>query len=147
MYKFIYSLAFTVAIAAGAVAFTPSLAEAQCTWGCRCEGTACGCNSNGSGKSCDNGGSGCVVEKCGAPVELVFAPDGSVVRLAVNTQQEQTGSDAAAAVTTDIGGETRWEYKSDGVSVARNCSGVIVARRYEADVAAAARLRHRTVTL
>jgi hypothetical protein len=45
------------------------------------------------------------------------------------------------------GGATRWEYVSDGLSVARDCRGVIVARYYDPQLAAEIRRKDRTITL
>ncbi|HEX2079958.1 MAG TPA: hypothetical protein VHG08_19730 [Longimicrobium sp.] len=146
-------LILLLAAAAASIAPFPQQAEAQCKWGCRCMDNACGCNSNGSGSSCDNGGNGCVVTGCDSQVTQVeFAPDGSIVRFASTTPAPSAG-DAVQSVTADspeamavaLGGSYRWEYLADGRSVARHCSGLILARYY--DPAAAAALREQTRTL
>lgn len=141
--------------AAAATALLPQQAEAQCKWGCRCMDNACGCNQNGSGSSCDNGGNGCVVTMCDVQVTRVeFAPDGSVVRFASTTSAPSAGG-PMAVVTTDppeavavaLGGGYRWEYLADGRSVARHCSGLILARYYDPGLAAALREQTRTLFL
>ncbi|MBW3656617.1 MAG: hypothetical protein KY444_10980 [Gemmatimonadetes bacterium] len=150
MKKLICSLAAAVALTVASAALTPGTAEAQCTYGCACEKGACGCNSNGNGDRCDAGGTGCVVSKCGTEEELAFAPDGSVIRLASAAVDEDPARQPAGnepAPTGAMSGSTRWEYVSDGHSVARNCSGVVVARYYDARTAAAIRRKDSTLTL
>ncbi|HET7464419.1 MAG TPA: hypothetical protein VFJ82_24380 [Longimicrobium sp.] len=129
-----------------APAALPTAAQAQCTWGCTCRDSACGCNSNGSGSSCVNGGNGCVVYKCGSEQgPLVLGADGSVVRVAslatASAAWSAPGPFAAVAV------QSRWEYRSPGRSVARHCSGVVVARYFDRTAAAAVRRRQRTLTV
>ncbi|HET7232137.1 MAG TPA: hypothetical protein VFJ16_19175 [Longimicrobium sp.] len=117
-------------------------ALAQCTWGCMCQGTACGCNSNGSGSSCTTGGSGCVVYKCGAETgPLVFGADGSPVRVAT------IGLPARSLSPFGVSVRSRWEYRTAGRSVARHCSGVVVARYFDRGAAAAVRQRQRTLVV
>jgi hypothetical protein len=112
-------------------------------------GSACGCNSNGNGGRCDASGSGCVVTQCHEAM-LFFAPDGSVVRLAsaeagdAAAEQRQA---PAARPEAELGGTTRWEATQDGRSVARHCSGVVVARYYAAAEVAAIRDASRTLRL
>jgi len=124
----------------------PKAAHAQCTWGCTCRDNACGCNSNGSGSSCVNGGNGCVVYKCASDQgPLVLGADGSVVRVASLAtplaRLAAPGPFAAVAV------HSRWEYRAPGRSVARHCSGVVVARYFDRTAAAAVRHRQRTLTV
>jgi hypothetical protein len=128
-------MALMMALAlAGALYAGP--AAAQCIWGCACVGRSCGCNSNGSGERCDTGGHGCVVSMCDAGGMALLAPDGSPVRLAA-----ANGPAPAAAV------QSRWEYRGHGRSVARHCSGVVVARYFDRSAAAAVRARQRTLVI
>lgn len=138
-------LAATAALLAAQAAL-PAAARAQCTWGCMCQGSACGCNSNGSGSSCVNGGTGCVVYKCGAEQgPLVLGADGSVVRVAsLATPLSRLAIPAPFAA---VAVQSRWEYRAPGRSVARHCSGVVVARYYDRTAAAAVRHRQRTLTV
>jgi hypothetical protein len=140
---------------AASLAVTPVTAEAQCHWGCHCEANMCGCNRNGSGSSCDNGGTGCMVVGCNSQVTQVeFAPDGSIVRFASTTPApvadkavEPAAMDSPEAMAVALGGSYRWEYLADGRSVARHCSGLILARYYDPAVAAALREQTRTLLL
>ena len=110
---------------------------------------ACGCNSNGNGGRCDASGSGCVVTQCNEAM-LFFAPDGSVVRLA-SAEAGNAAAEQREALATrpeaELGGTTRWEATQDGRSVARHCSGVVVARYYAAAEAAVLRDASRTLRL
>ena len=112
------------------VAVTPSTAAAQCTWGCACMGTAFGCNSNGNGGRCDATASGCVVSGC-TGTKMSFAPDGSAAQFAAN----------------DAKPKSRWEWVANGREVERACSGVVIARRFDAAEADAIRRQHRTILL
>jgi hypothetical protein len=143
MKKLITSLAMAVCIVAVSAAVAPSSLEAQCVYGCACEEGACGCNSRGNGDRCDAGGTGCVVSACD-PKPVAFAADGSVIRLASTAEAPSAPADAGGA---QGGGATRWEYVSDGLSVARDCRGIIVARYYDPQLAAAIRAKDRTITL
>jgi hypothetical protein len=131
------------------VSLTPVVAEAQCHWGCRCEGNDCGCNRNGSGSSCDNGGTGCVVSGCGTELTHgTFAPDGSFATFA-STSTDALSSDGehASMETPASGGSYRWEFASPGYSVARHCSGVVLERYFDRATAAAVRERTRSFTI
>ncbi|HEX8433385.1 MAG TPA: hypothetical protein VF625_18995 [Longimicrobium sp.] len=143
--KLIIAVATIVLAPVGAVALTPSSAAAQCKWGCACQGTSCGCNSRGNGADCVASGTGCVVGTCGAEDHgVAFAPDGSVVRLASQARPDTT---MGAELTPSLGETARWEFVSAGHSVARHCSGIIVARYFDSATAAALRDRDRTLTL
>lgn len=149
MQRWILSLWTAAALSAAAVALAPARAEAQCSWGCACMGNACGCNSNGNGSRCDASGSGCVVTGCNI-TRLYFAPDGSVVRLVPAEADAPAGEqteEPAARPDEDLGGTTRWEAAQGGRSVARHCSGVVVARYYAAEEVAAIREASRTLRL
>lgn len=128
--------------------FVPARAEAQCLWGCSCVGSACGCNQRGNGGKCDATATGCIVSQCNE-ARLYFAPDGSVLRLALG--EDDPGAERTEAFAeqheTQLGGTTRWEAAGDRRSVARHCSGVVVARFYAAEEAAAIREALRTLTL
>jgi hypothetical protein len=149
MKRWIPSLMIGAALSLAAIAFAPAQAPAQCTWGCACMGSSCGCNGNGNGSRCDASGSGCVVTGC-SQTRLFFAPDGSVVRLAsteaAGPVAEQT-EDPVPRPDEDLGGITRWEAAQNGRSVARHCSGVVVARYYPAAEVAAIRDASRTLRL
>ena len=119
-------------------------AAAQCIWGCNCSGSACGCNSNGAGGSCATGGRGCVVTMCAVENRMMLAPDGSVVSLMETREKETSGARALVAPTTV---QSRWEYRGPGRSVARHCSGVVVARYFDRSTAAAVRARQRVMTI
>jgi hypothetical protein len=149
MTRWISSLSVCAALLIAQAAFAPAPADAQCTWGCTCMGSACGCNSNGNGGRCDASGSGCVVTKCTEKAMLYFAPDGSVVRLASADGGDPASEPQAqpAAPQAELGGTTRWEAAQDGRSVARHCSGVVVARYYAVAEAAAIRDASRTLRL
>lgn len=148
MHKSISGVLLGAVLVIAAAAFAPAPVLAQCSWGCTCMGDACGCNSNGNGGRCDAGGSGCVVTRCGTAVTFYFAPDGAVVRLAV---AEAAAGDAEPEGTVvpdpDLGGTTRWEAASSGRSLARHCSGVVLARYYAREEAAAIREASRMLTL
>jgi len=138
-------------------------AAAQCTWGCACVGNACGCNSNGLGERCVTGGRGCVVSMCDAGGMALLAPGGSPVRLAAAPAGSAgTAAPTAAAARMDARGanaaetpalfataaiQSRWEYHGRGRSVARHCSGVIVARYFDRSAAATTRARQRTLVI
>lgn len=147
MKSLISTLAAAVVLAVAGIAAAPADAAAQCHWGCACTGSACGCNSNGNGGRCDAGATGCVVSGCNVErAELmVFAPDGSLARLAANEDEGRDGSMSRTLGADELGGTTRWEAVADGVSVARHCSGLVIARYY--DRMAAATLRGQTETL
>lgn len=152
MNKLISSLALAAAFALAGVAIAPSAAEAQCVYGCACQGGACGCNSNGTGDGCTASGEGCVVSTCDDTTiqSVAFAPDGSVVQFASETEGEGanvTSADGVRSLRAQLSGSTRWEYVSAGLSVARNCSGLIVARVYDRQAAAAIRQKDRTLTI
>ena len=150
MQRWISSLAVSAVLAVAALAFAPASAEAQCSWGCACAGSACGCNSNGNGGRCDSGATGCVVSACNE-TRLYFAPDGSVLRFAsAETTQgvaNEVKEDAPLQPQSELGGTTRWEAAQDGRSVARHCSGVVLARYYAREEAAAIRQASGTLTL
>ena len=136
-------------LATAAVAGAPETAAAQCQWGCTCMGNACGCNQNGSGSRCDLGGTGCVLTGCDTEKKITFAPDGSVVGVegwstAVEGEVRVT---AIASVDAEASGSVRWEYVAEGRSVARHCSGLILAHHYEPNVAASLRESVRTLRL
>lgn len=141
MKRLFSTLLLSFAAATAAVAAAPAGVEAQCTWGCACMGNACGCNSNGDGGRCDASGSGCVVTKCSVQTSfLLFAPDGSVIRLAAT-------EDAGGEVAVEMGGATRWEASERGGSVARHCSGLVLARYYPPERAESIREESRELTL
>ncbi|HEX9937205.1 MAG TPA: hypothetical protein VGB15_08780 [Longimicrobium sp.] len=137
-------ISLIIATAALLLAF-PVPAAAQCTWGCACRESACGCNSTGSGSGCVNGGNGCVVYRCAAEEgPVVLAPDGSAARPALDgtgKPAEMRTLFAAAPV------QSRWEYRAPGRSVARHCSGIVVARYFDRTAAADVRRRQRTLTI
>jgi hypothetical protein len=145
MRRFSLILAAAATLLAVPAAF-PKTAQAQCTWGCVCRDNACGCNSNGSGSSCVNGGTGCVVYKCDSEQgPLVLGADGSVVRLAsLATPRARL---AAPEPFAGVAVHSRWEYRAPGRSLARHCSGVVVARFFDRTAAAAVRHRQRTLTV
>ena len=149
MQRWISSLVHLAVFVAAAAVFAPVRAEAQCLWGCSCVGSACGCNQRGNGGKCDATATGCVVSQCNE-ARLYFAPDGSVLRLASGEEgglaAEWTQPPAQSA-KAELGGTTRWEAAGDGGSVARHCSGVVVARFYASEEAAAIREASRTLTL
>lgn len=150
MQRSMLSLAAGAVLALAALAAVPAAAEAQCSWGCACMGTACGCNSNGNGGRCDASGSGCVVTQCNES-RLYFAPDGSVLRFASaespSGAAEPEQAEAPLDPRSELGGTTRWEAAPDGRSLARHCSGVVLARYYAREDAAAIREASRTLTL
>lgn len=147
MQRWISSLFACTALALAAVALAPAPARAQCSWGCTCINNACGCNMNGNGGRCDATATGCVVSGCSA-TRLFFAPDGSVARLASVEDAEGAAEPRQAGVAdAGPGGTTRWEAARDGRSLARHCSGVVLARYYPRDQAAAIREASRTLTL
>lgn len=162
----IASLALAFVAAVVAIPSSPTGGAAQCKWGCKCMETSCACNSFGDGGRCDASGSGCVVSGC-IPTNMAgdgervtagldFALDGSV-----HFVVHEAGAPAPAAGTFASlpGGarepapegrgalDGRWEYVAPGRSVARHCSGVVVARYYDRDTAAAARERTRSIVL
>lgn len=156
MAKILATLAGALLTAAAAIAAVPAAAEAQCHWGCTCEGNACGCNRNGSGSKCDNGGTGCVVTGCNVEMTLLeFAPDGSIARFASRAADADAAEpvrEAKAAATPEglvqeIGGSFRWESLEEGRSVARHCSGLILGRYYDRRTAAALREETRTLSI
>jgi hypothetical protein len=132
-----------------AVWAAPAPAQSTCVWGCHCEGSSCGCNSRGSGGSCDTGGSGCVVTKCGTEEVLRLAPDGSVVRLASSPAARRAAPRPAAPEPTAAHPQVRarWEYVALGRSVARHCTGVVIAHYYAPPVAAALRARQGSISI
>lgn len=143
MMKLIFAFAVTMLAPVAAIALTPSSATAQCKWGCACQGASCGCNSRGNVADCVASGTGCVVGTCGAEDHgVTFAADGSVVRLT-----SEARGDSAREADAAPGGTARWEFVSAGHSVARDCSGVIVARYFDSATAAALRERDFVITL
>lgn len=100
-------------------------AEAECTAKCGCiSGEGCGCQSTGgNGSTCDASGDGCFVHRCDAhtsSASAFLAPDGSVLFHGA-TQADEDGM-----IETFQSG--LWEILPSGISVAKNCSGVIVDR-------------------
>ncbi len=128
----------------GAFVGVPDVA-AQCQWGCRCVGDACGCSKTGNGSSCAASGDGCVVNGCSGggdhqPHGVAFSADGAPVLL---RDIEDRAADGAASLLASA----RWEEGEDGVRVARDCSGAVVARRYAAGLAAEIRRREGELTV
>ncbi len=130
MKKLLGTIGAVALLAVGAVAAAPEAAAAQCSWGCACVGNACGCNMNGNGGRCDASGSGCVITQC-KDAKVFFAPDGSVIHLAIDETEAAT----------------RWEWIEDGREVERTCSGLVLARRFDVDEADAIRKQHSTLSL
>jgi hypothetical protein len=134
---------FPMLAAAALLAFaSPRPARAQeCTTKCGCFGDGCGCQSSGgNGGECSASGNGCFVKKC-EPVDNVgFAADGSTLLAAA-----APGEGKSAAASRKSAESARWVATAPGVFVARNCAGVIVARRY--DTLAAATVRKRQAAL
>lgn len=128
----------------GSLTMAPEVA-AQCQWGCRCVGDACGCSKIGNGSSCTASGDGCVVVGCEGggdlqPHGVAFSADGSPVF--------RVDADGGAADGADpLPASARWAETEDGVRVARNCSGAVIARRYGAALAAEIRRREGELTV
>ena len=143
MKRILTSLAIFAAAALAPLAI-PQTAEAQCTLKCTCYSDGCGCsNQNGNGSQCDASGNGCFVKACGSHADpevdqspVGFAADGSVLLASTDRAGATTFS---AAPAPPAGSE--WQETRADVFVARNCAGVIVARRYGAVAAAEVRRR------
>ncbi|WP_331051686.1 hypothetical protein [Longimicrobium sp.] len=66
-----------------------------------------------------------------------FAPDGSLIRLARHAGTHAPGQQRVAEPNerAALAGSTRWESVQQGHEVERHCSGIVVARRYDAQAA------------
>ncbi len=106
-----------------------------CTMKCGCISDGCGCqNEGGNGSACTASGNGCFVDKCGAEeLLLVFAPDGSLLRVRATDAEQSAGN---PAITLAVGA---WEAAGKGQAVARDCRGVVVARYVDKQSAVAVR--------
>ncbi len=136
-------------VVTGVAMASPGTAAAQssCTTKCGCYSDGCGCQSEGgNGGDCSSTGSGCFVKKCGTELQSVaMAADGSFVELQdVIPAFASVPGDAStvAAVQRTIAkhpAAAGWQFISRGHAVARSCSGIIIARFYDADAASGIR--------
>ena len=113
---------------------------------CECSPPDLGCHcvtlteGNGVARDCIQGGVyDCQFIVCEKMEGLFFAPDGSVVRLAVGEGDWEDAGDHVGNLVVHAGDIPRWETQSSGHAVARNCAGVIVQTYYSPRAAAAVR--------
>lgn len=101
----------------------PTLEAQQCTVRCRCTSGGCGCQSSGgNGITCDASGDGCYVEGCEQTL-MMHSADGQTIRLV----RSESGS--FVATSTAALSPPAWErVDEDGISVARDCRGIVIAR-------------------
>ncbi len=116
--------------------------ESSCTISCACGEKGCGCSTeDGDGSACTSSGSHCFVSSCEAEEEqqadfAFFAPDGSVLTRSVDSERIVIRPMAVSS----------WETLPNGVTVGRNCSGIIVSRFITPARAAALRMETRVLT-
>jgi hypothetical protein len=146
----------------------PNVASAQsCTTKCECYTSGCGCFSEGgNGCKCSASGGGCFVTACGnqacdqteedeEDLELVlFAPDGSPVRVAARSDRApHATAEAAMSGRRAVAGAGNqrpfagWEMSAPGVAVQRNCEGIVIRRAYAGSTISIVYASTRRVTL
>lgn len=143
-------LAFLVATGVAISSPADAVAQTRCTTECECVSDGCGCRSSGgNGSGCSASGDGCFVKKCGTELQSVgMAADGSFVDLrdvmpAVFASDQNDGRRDVNRQPT----AADWQFVSKGHAVARDCSGIIIARFYDASTATGIRRASKNLTI
>lgn len=146
-------LLVTIATAFAIVILGFGTVQAQeCKARCECAPGGCGCilDNAGNGCRCNASGNGCFVTTCGTDPNcgdptFGMAPNGSLVDVErLFAAGFEDNSDSEYVVDRPVG---TWEVLIEGVEVARNCSGFIVARHYHRAAAVALRRGQRSVSI
>lgn len=116
--------------------------DGGCTMKCKCSQEGCGCEmEGGTGSSCEATGTDCNTQPCNPNLYFAsafVAPDGSVLSHAYTRIYDEALFVKAQSRS--------WEVLPNGISVAKNCAGVIVDRFVDRHRASMLRVQSRVLS-